>query len=122
MFGFKARTLSVLKIRKGRSNEEGKYLEFRPEGLAFFRSLITLLNRYPPRSLSDLQMSSGMAEFVRSSACLRVLQYFEIQLRTLEHELLQAKNLKSDKLCGGLLFRTMIVDLKFSPANVKFIL
>ncbi|HCE43919.1 MAG TPA: hypothetical protein DET40_10260 [Lentisphaeria bacterium] len=39
-----------------------------------------------------------MAEFVRSSACLRVLQSFEIPLRTRKHALLQAKNLKSDRL------------------------
>jgi len=46
VFGFEARVLRVLNIRKGRSNKEDKYMEFRPEGLAFFRPPITLLARY----------------------------------------------------------------------------
>ena len=33
-------------MRKRRSNEEDKYMEFRPKGLAFFWPLITLFVRY----------------------------------------------------------------------------
>ena len=46
VFGFEARALRVLEIRKGRSNEKDKYMEFRPKGLAFFWPLITLFARY----------------------------------------------------------------------------
>jgi len=46
VFVFEARTPRVWCIRKGRSNEEDKYLEFRPKGLAFFWPLIALFARY----------------------------------------------------------------------------
>jgi hypothetical protein len=46
VFGFEARALRVLDIRKGRSNKEDEYMEFRPDGLAFFWPLITLFARY----------------------------------------------------------------------------
>jgi hypothetical protein len=49
VFVFEAQALRVLDIRKERSNDEDKYVEFRPEGLAFFWPLITMFARYPPR-------------------------------------------------------------------------
>jgi hypothetical protein len=45
VFVFEAQALRVLNIRKGRSSEEDKYMEFRPKGLAFFRPLVTLFAR-----------------------------------------------------------------------------
>jgi hypothetical protein len=42
VFGFEALAPRIWNICKGRSNEEDEYMEFRPEGLAFFWPLITL--------------------------------------------------------------------------------
>jgi hypothetical protein len=58
VFGFEVQVPRILNICKERSNEEDKYMEFRPEKLAFSWPLITLFARCPDSMRSGLLANS----------------------------------------------------------------